>query len=156
VSKYPDNQPISDVTMALINYFGRTGIKEFRIGYSDPEDGEPVVWYATGAWPDNAHEGAGGMTPDLAVERLAELVIDGGLCTNCLKRTVLLLPADDDCPTTYAGSTPATSDSAAASSSAVAHPTPTQKEPPHHEADHLPHRRRAHLARRRRRHSSLS
>jgi hypothetical protein len=98
VSKYPDNQPISDVTMALINYFGRTGIKEFRIGYSDPEDGEPVVWYATGAWPDNAHEGAGGMTPDLAVERLAELVIDGGLCTNCLKRTVLLLPADDDMP----------------------------------------------------------
>ena len=73
---------------ACVDMLGRMGATQMRFGYSDPEDGEPVVWYATahfrvpGGW-----EAAAAMTPDRAMYRLCERATDGGTCTHCGKPT---------------------------------------------------------------------
>jgi hypothetical protein len=76
---------------------GRTGAQTFRIGYSDPDDGEPTVWYAVATWRTmtagptvhlNGAEAAGGLSPVRAVMRLCEKIIDGGTCTHCHQMTI--------------------------------------------------------------------
>jgi hypothetical protein len=75
---------------AAVDMLGRTGMQTFRIGFSDPEEGEPVVWYAVGQWLRNS-EAAGAVDPLTAVLRLCELVIDGGECAHCHRPTIFAL-----------------------------------------------------------------
>lgn len=73
---------------ACADMLQRMGIGELRVGHSDPEDGEPVMWYAMaffrvpGGW-----EAAGAMSPERAMFRLCERATDGGHCLHCNKPT---------------------------------------------------------------------
>lgn len=66
----------------------RMGAGQMRIGHTDEDDGEPVVWYVTaffklpGTW-----EAAGAMSPASAMFRLLERAMDGGTCQHCKRPT---------------------------------------------------------------------
>lgn len=81
--------------IAAVQLIQRTGAQSFRIGYSDDDDGPPVVWYAcvtykrppgTPRWTPG--EAAASLDPVKAVLRLCEQVIDGGTCTHCGRQTI--------------------------------------------------------------------
>jgi hypothetical protein len=77
------------------------GAKEFRIGYSDEEDGEPVVWYATASFsrPGGVyHDATAAMDPLAAAFRLVELFCDGGTCTHCAKPTGVVMEPGHSMP----------------------------------------------------------
>jgi len=75
--------------VAGVDLLGRTGARSFRVGYSDPDDGEPTVWYAAGVWSAGA-EAAAALDPVTAVMRLCEQVVDGGICTHCGRPTIFV------------------------------------------------------------------
>lgn len=74
----------------------RTGARDFRIGWSDEEEGPPVVFYAVCTWQTiragpTVHKGAeatAALDPVTAVMRLCEQVIDGGTCAHCGRSTI--------------------------------------------------------------------
>ena len=68
--------------LATVELIRRTGARQFQIRYSDDED--PIVWMAIAGFGGN-WEAAGAMTPLLAVWRLAETLIDGGMCRHCAR-----------------------------------------------------------------------
>ena len=72
-----------------IEMLKRTGMTNFRIGYSHDDDGPPVIWHVTGTWR-KASECAAAGDPVEAVMRLCELVVDGGQCSHCTKPTILV------------------------------------------------------------------
>jgi len=74
--------------LAGVDMLRRTGLQTYRVGYSDEDDGPPVVWYAVGQWTGNRAEAAGALDPVTATMRLCEQVIDGGLCTHCKQLTI--------------------------------------------------------------------
>jgi hypothetical protein len=77
--------------VAGVEMLGRTGAKDFRIGWSDEEDGEPIVWYAVATWNHARAKGAdaaGALNPVRALMRLCEYVIDGGTCQHCDRSTI--------------------------------------------------------------------
>lgn len=74
---------------AAVTLLGRTGAQNFRIAFSDPDDGEPTVWYACAQWPAGAEADAA-LSPLGAVLRLCERVIDGGQCTHCARTTIFV------------------------------------------------------------------
>lgn len=88
---------------AGVQMIERTGAKDFRIGYSDEDEGKPVVWYAVASYRQvtagpTVHQGAecaAGLDPLTAVMRLCERLIDGGVCTHCQRPTIF----DPDMPT---------------------------------------------------------
>lgn len=82
-------------TLGLLEFFQGTGLESFRIGYTDESEGLPIVWWVSGRWKGNRGEADAALTPDVAVERLAERVLDGGLCMNCHRPTMLVLASDD-------------------------------------------------------------
>jgi hypothetical protein len=98
----PDVEPLfeSPKLLAAVKLLERTGARNYRVGYSDPEDGDPVVWYAVATWRIGTdgrpiakggrerHEAGGGLGPVSATMRLCEQVIDGGLCTHCKQLTI--------------------------------------------------------------------
>lgn len=90
---------------AGVKLLERTGARQFRVGHSHEDDGEPIVWYATAKWlvgldglprakgsPSDpvvpAHHAAGAMHPMLAVMRLCDDVITGGSCVHCYRPTI--------------------------------------------------------------------
>jgi hypothetical protein len=73
--------------LAAIDMVGRMGGRDIRIGFSDEEDGEPVVWYACATFKQGGAEAAGALSPDRAAIRLVEQLADGGTCTHCLRPT---------------------------------------------------------------------
>jgi len=73
--------------MAGVALIGRTGAKNFRVGYSDPDEGEPTVWYAAAGY-DRGGEAGAALNPVKAVMRLCEQLIDGGTCTHCHQLTI--------------------------------------------------------------------
>ena len=73
---------------AGIDLIQRTGAADCRIGFTDPDDGEPTVWYACCTYPDGNSEAAGALDPENAVLRLCERLVDGGQCVHCHKPTV--------------------------------------------------------------------
>ena len=88
------DSPITDPRfLAAVKLLERTGATGFRIGYSDEDDGPPVVWYACGTWRGGA-EAAASLDPLQAVLRLCEQVIDGGHCAHCGQPTIF----DPDMP----------------------------------------------------------
>lgn len=82
-----------DMVKACADLLQRIGAREMRVGHSDPEDGQPIVWYATASFrsADNAWEAAGAMSPDRAMYRLCERVCDGGTCTHCARPTGIVV-----------------------------------------------------------------
>lgn len=88
--------------VAGVEMLGRTGAKDFRVGWSDEADGPPTVWYAVATWgghPDprigRGAEAAGALNPVAAVMRLCERVIDGGTCAHCGQLTIFDDNPDD-------------------------------------------------------------
>ena len=80
---------------AGVKLIERTGARDFRIGHSDPDDGEPIVWYAVatykrrpGTRARNPGEAAGALDGVTAVLRLCEQLIDGGQCMHCHQPTI--------------------------------------------------------------------
>lgn len=74
--------------LAAVKLLQRTGAQTYRIGHSDLEDGNPVVWYAVAEWVGNRAEAAGALDPLTATLRLCERVIDGGQCAHCKRPTI--------------------------------------------------------------------
>lgn len=84
----------------------RTGMREFRLGWSGPEDGPPTVFYAMGTWhmsPQGkpiakggrlSQEASAAFDPIEAVMRLCEKVIDGGECAHCGLTTIFVPDTD--------------------------------------------------------------
>jgi len=102
----PDLDPRFGAAVQLLE---RTGARQFRIGYSDPDQGGPVVWWATATWgmdPSTGkpmakggrlmHEAAGAMNGLRAVLRLCETVIDGGECSHCHLPTIFVEDSDTE------------------------------------------------------------
>jgi hypothetical protein len=94
-------QPEMDPRMvAGIKLIERTGARQVQIRYSDDE--QPVVWMAVGRWSvgeDGVPVASGGREhyevmaatdPAKAVMRLADQMIDGGLCPNCHQVTTVV------------------------------------------------------------------
>jgi hypothetical protein len=85
----PGLDPDTEARMlAAVDLIGRTGAGSFQLRYSDDE--EPVVWMAVaqhrlsdGDDVRDHYEATAAMNPLRAVLRLAELLIDGGMCTHC-------------------------------------------------------------------------
>ena len=69
--------------LAGVEMVQRTGSKQFQLRWSDDE--EPVVWMAVSIHDDDGRrwEVAAGQTPFVAVGRLLEQLVDGGVCTHC-------------------------------------------------------------------------
>jgi len=95
--------------LAAVKLLERTGARSYRTGYSDPDDGEPTVWYAVATWRGrpaggfavkgrDRHEAAAALDPVTATLRLCEQVIDGGQCAHCKRPTIFLADADDAGP----------------------------------------------------------
>lgn len=83
-----ERPPLSQQGLAAIDLIQRTGAKSFQIRYSDDE--EPVVWMAiaefvrSGSAPESpTHEVAASLRPERAVMRLADQLVDGGICVRC-------------------------------------------------------------------------
>ena len=82
----PSLSPVSD---AALRMFPRLGSSGFQIRYSD--EPRPVVWLAVAEFTQPSgpvHEAAAGLTPDIAIFRLLETLLDGGQCT----RTAIARP----------------------------------------------------------------
>lgn len=75
---------LEPVMIAALDLLRRTGAKEVQIRYSDDE--EPTVWFVVGTWGEQ-YECAAALSPPTAALRLAERVVDGGLCTHCGRAT---------------------------------------------------------------------
>jgi hypothetical protein len=71
--------------VAAVDLIGRTGAKTFKIGYCD-EEAPPVIWYVCALYGDH-WEVTGGQGPLLALFRMLESLIDGGVCMHCKKPT---------------------------------------------------------------------
>lgn len=87
--------------IAGVELIQRTGAKDFRVGWSDEDDGPPTVWYAVATYKRPAGtprwtpgEAAAALDPVRAVLRLCEQLIDGGTCAHCHRPTIF-----DDNPT---------------------------------------------------------
>jgi mono/diheme cytochrome c family protein len=84
--------------LAAVKLLQRTGAQTYRVGFSDEDDGPPVVWYAVAQWPGNKAEAAAALDPVTATLRLCEAVIDGGQCAHCHRPTIFLADANDAGP----------------------------------------------------------
>jgi hypothetical protein len=67
--------------LAAVDLIARTGAEQFSIRYSDEEP--PVVWMAYAEYAGNRREVDAAFEPLTAVLRLAERLIDGGVCQHC-------------------------------------------------------------------------
>jgi len=76
--------------VAGVDLLRRMGARQFRVGYSDPAEGDPVVWYAVGVWPGQG-EAAGALDPVTAVMRLCEQAMDGGTCQHCHRPAIFIV-----------------------------------------------------------------
>lgn len=74
---------------AVADIIGRTGATGFQIRYTDDET--PTVWVAVAEFGDIGWETDSGRDPFEAAFRLAERLVDGGICSHCRRGTVLLI-----------------------------------------------------------------
>jgi hypothetical protein len=75
---------LDDKTKAAIDLIRRTGAIEFQVRYSDDE--LPIMFMALAGYRRDGrmiHEVDAAFSPERAVLRLAERLIDGGLCVHC-------------------------------------------------------------------------
>lgn len=82
--------------LAAIDLIGRTGAHDFKLQHCDEEP--PTVWMARVSYDDGRQDCAAAMDPNVAVLRLCDQLIDGGICTHCLKPTGFAAEWEDDMP----------------------------------------------------------
>lgn len=86
------DEALSPKFTAAIDLLQRTGMRQFRIGHSDEDDGAPIIWHATAIYgtigTEIAFQVAAGHNPEMALMRLCEQTIDGAECTHCKKGTI--------------------------------------------------------------------
>ena len=78
----------TDALVACVDIVGRMGAREFQIRYSDDE--EPTVWFCVCVHRDG-HAVAAGMDPISAAYKLAQEVVDGGVCAHCRRVSALTM-----------------------------------------------------------------
>lgn len=71
---------------ALFEVLGRTGAANVQVRWSDDE--EPTVWLAVAVYHDARWDAAAAPNPLEALIRLAEQLIDGGMCAHCNRGTM--------------------------------------------------------------------
>lgn len=74
----------ADALIACVDLVGRTGAKDFQIGYL--HDDVPVAeaaWYAHAQYQGARITAQDHPSPALAAEALARRLLDGGRCTHC-------------------------------------------------------------------------
>lgn len=93
-----DDLPSTDPRfLAAIDLVRRTGAADIRIGFSDPEDGEPTVWYSCATYPQlNGAEAAAALDPLNALFRLCAQVVDGGVCVHCKRPSIFIEDTDTE------------------------------------------------------------
>jgi hypothetical protein len=69
---------------AAIEMIGRTGAEEFQIRFCEEE--EPNLWMCSARWGDH-WDTAAALHPVLALFRLCDQMVDGGMCTHCQRPT---------------------------------------------------------------------
>lgn len=76
---------------ALIDLIGRTGVRDFEIRHDAGDGPAPrMVWMAIVSAADGTQgDCAASFHPVEATRRLAEQIIDGGLCTHCGQLTMI-------------------------------------------------------------------
>jgi hypothetical protein len=87
-SKVPGPSYQDDRFIAAVDLVGRTGAKSFQMRYCEEE--KPVIWMAIGEWireNKSVFEVGASTNPLVALFRLLDEVIDGGICTYCGKPT---------------------------------------------------------------------
>jgi hypothetical protein len=72
---------------AGVDLLRRSGAKDFRVGCTPDDDGDPIVWYAVVTY-EAGGEAAAALDPTTAVMRLCDQVITGGTCTHCGRDTI--------------------------------------------------------------------
>lgn len=85
--KNPFDTPLMKACLDMLK---RIGTKDFRIGYSDEDEGDPIVWYAVVTLNEKfggGSEAAAALDPQTAIVRLLERAMDGGKCLHCHKPT---------------------------------------------------------------------
>lgn len=102
MAKQPPNFPfpkdVEEKMGAAVGLIGRTGAENFQLRYQDDE--EPTVWVAVATYKKGA-EAAASLDPVRAILRLAEELVDGGMCAHCKKPSGLdadsleAMPMDD-------------------------------------------------------------
>lgn len=83
-------------TAALMAMLGRTGARSVDVRWSD--DQVPTVWFGVAHYTEGRWETAAGQTPRMALVRLCEAVIDGGVCTHCQRPTGFVPDLTDGMP----------------------------------------------------------
>jgi hypothetical protein len=81
------SDPEDPKLLAVFDLIRRTGAKQIQIRYSDDE--QPVVWFGVAVYDDTHWETASAHEPLRAMLRLAEQLVDGGMCTHCKRPTGL-------------------------------------------------------------------
>lgn len=83
----------TDAVVATAELVRRMGATSFAVRYSD--DDRPIVWLVVAEFGSGRAEAAGAMTPELAADRLAAELLDGGSCASCGRPTAALEPGDE-------------------------------------------------------------
>lgn len=80
------NELDSDAIVACADLVGRSGAKNFEIGYlHDDVPIEEAGWYAHAQYRGARITAENKKSPDVAAETLARKILDGGLCTFCAR-----------------------------------------------------------------------
>lgn len=80
--------PDDDRFKAAVDLVGRTGAKSFQMRYC--EEVPPTIWMAVGEWIRNdksVYDVGAHTNPMIALFRLLDNVIDGGICQHCGRPT---------------------------------------------------------------------
>lgn len=92
VGALPNESPM---LLEAVKVIGHTGATQFAVRWSDGDnDDDPIVWIAL-----SSHERDGGpywstaaaFSPEMAAYRLAEKLVDGGLCVHCARPSAMTL-----------------------------------------------------------------
>jgi hypothetical protein len=67
--------------VAGVDLVSRTGASAVSVRYSDED--KPIVFVCVATYPDGTWEVGAGGTPGIALVRLLEQLVNGGLCTHC-------------------------------------------------------------------------
>lgn len=73
-----------DIAVAAVEVIGRSGAREFEVGYLDDDvPSEFARWWARAQYSGARIQVENHQGPDLAAEALARRILNGGQCTHC-------------------------------------------------------------------------
>jgi hypothetical protein len=76
-----------DLIKACLELLGRSAAENVRIGFTDEDAGDPIVWWVHVHTRFGSDVCAADLSPVLALWKVVEDQIDGGVCTHCHKVT---------------------------------------------------------------------